>query len=57
MRDNLALSILVVEDDNELRELLLEVLEENGYQVEGASSGHEAIEKARESAFDLVITK
>mgnify|MGYP001403442927 CR=1 FL=1 len=28
MRDNLALSILVVEDDNELRELLLEVLEE-----------------------------
>lgn len=56
MRDNLALSILVVEDDNELRELLLEVLEENGYQVEGASSGHEAIEKARESAFDLVIT-
>ena len=34
MRDNLALSILVVEDDNELRELLLEVLEENGYQVE-----------------------
>ena len=50
------LSILLVEDDNELRELLVEVLQENDYHVEGASSGPEAVEKARETPFDLVIT-
>lgn len=50
------LSILLVEDDDELRELLVEVLKENEYYVEGASSGPEAVEKARETPFDLVIT-
>jgi two-component SAPR family response regulator len=51
-----ALSILLVEDDEDLRELLVEVLQENGYAVVGAASGPEAVSKARETTFDLVIT-
>ncbi len=40
-------SILVVEDDRDIRETLSEALEEEGYEVVGAKDGIEAIERLR----------
>jgi CheY-like chemotaxis protein len=40
-------SILIVEDDKEIRESLKDVLEIEGYQVVTASNGQEAIETLR----------
>ena len=48
--------ILIVEDDNSLREVLAELMSEQGYEVEAVSSGEQALKKAMEVAFDLVVT-
>jgi PAS domain S-box-containing protein len=51
-------TVLVVEDEEPLRELIRQVLEESGYTVLTASDGEEAIEVATASKipFHLVIT-
>lgn len=41
--------VLVVEDDIEIRESLMEILEEHGYEPLGAENGLEALERLRES--------
>lgn len=48
--------ILVVDDDEGVRELLREVLLEAGYQVTVASQGREMLAELRHEHFDLVIT-
>ncbi len=48
--------ILVAEDDEDLRETLQAVLEEEGYEVVTASNGKKAEELCREERPDLVIT-
>ncbi len=50
--------ILVVDDEEAVRETLREVLERAGYRAEAAPSGLEALERiiARPAGFDLVIT-
>lgn len=47
--------ILVLEDDENLRELLRETLEDEGYVSEGAANGAEAIAKVSGSPFDALI--
>ncbi len=47
--------ILVIEDEEEVRNFLLHSLQREGYEVVGVPSGPAAVEKARESKFDLVI--
>jgi CheY-like chemotaxis protein len=49
-------SILVLEDDINLRELIIEVLLEAEYEVAGASDAAQAIEMARKHRFQLLIT-
>lgn len=49
-------SVLVLEDDENLRELILGVLEDNDYSAEGAGSAQQALELAEQRAFDLVIS-
>lgn len=49
-------SVLVLEDDENLRELILGVLEDNDYSAEGAGSAREALDKAAAKPFDLVIS-
>jgi len=39
----LAPLVLVVEDDRDIREALIEVLDEAGYETAGAADGHEAM--------------
>jgi len=48
--------ILVVDDEKHVRVLFSRVLQKEGYEVECAASGSEAIEKLAKSSFDLVVT-
>jgi two-component system response regulator MprA len=48
-------SVLVVEDDRELLELLLRGLREEGVRASGALTGHEALERIKAEEFDVMI--
>ena len=56
MVDSPAATILVVEDDDAMRELLVEELGDAGYRVRAAPGGHQGLELARSERMDLVIT-
>jgi len=47
--------ILVVDDEEHIRMLFKEELEEEGYTVELASNGLEALEKVKSDTFDLIV--
>jgi CheY-like chemotaxis protein len=47
--------LLVVDDEENIRFLFKEELEEEGYEVDVASNGLEALEKIKGAAFDLVV--
>jgi DNA-binding NtrC family response regulator len=53
MRDG---KILVVDDDRHQRDILKEILEAEGYQVEAAATGLAGLEAARARAFDVILT-
>ena len=48
--------LLVVEDDQEMRDLLRKVLAKEGYRVSLAADGREALVELARSPFDLVVT-
>lgn len=48
-------SILVVEDDQDIQELLREFLGEAGYDVTAAGDGVEAMERFAEKKYDLIL--
>jgi len=48
--------ILVVEDEDSMREVLTMLLENEGYMVQAASSGTEGLSRLDEDIYDLVIT-
>lgn len=48
--------ILVIDDEEQICSLISMMLEENGYKVETANNGNEAIKKFTEKPFDLIIT-
>ncbi|RKQ31554.1 response regulator [Oceanobacillus halophilus] len=47
--------ILIVDDQVGIRLLLTDVLENEGYQVEEATTGKQALEKLHKANFDLII--
>lgn len=47
--------VLLVEDDNEIRELLCTFLSENGYETDTAANGMEGLKKALGTEYDLVL--
>jgi len=47
--------ILVVDDDETIRKTMKVILENEGYQVETASTGKEAIKKSNGGAYDLAL--
>jgi DNA-binding NtrC family response regulator len=60
MRDDKANSgvsprVLVVEDEENVRELLLTVLAEHGYQVEAVRTGEESLRQLDSQLYDLVL--
>lgn len=48
--------ILVVEDDEEMRSLLKDFFEEDGFEIDSVSNGSEAFRKIAREPFDLIIT-
>lgn len=50
------ISILVVEDDQDLNQTVCSVLKRHGYSVSGASSANEAFSLMFDNKFDLVIS-
>jgi DNA-binding NtrC family response regulator len=49
-------SILVVDDDAAMCEMIVSMLEERGYRVESASSADQAVGRMRETDFDAVLS-
>jgi two-component system, response regulator, stage 0 sporulation protein F len=47
--------ILLVDDEEHIRLLFKEELEEEGYTIDLASNGFEALDKLKSSQFDLVV--
>lgn len=48
-------NILIIEDDDTLRELYHEVLTQNGYEVEMAADGEDGLLKLQQGGHDLVL--
>lgn len=48
-------SVLVVDDQEQVRQLIREALEQAGYEVEEACNGKEGLERYRARSTDLVI--
>ncbi len=48
--------ILVIEDDEEMRSLLKDFLEEEGFETDSVSNGSDAFRKIVKKPFDLIIT-
>jgi|GEM_PF-604570 len=49
-------SVLVVDDDQRVREALVGMLNSSGHRTDHAGSGREALEKLERAQFDLVLT-
>ena len=49
-------SILLVEDDNDIRDLLTTLLQLSGFQTTACSTAEAALEELREQTFDMVLT-
>jgi DNA-binding response OmpR family regulator len=48
--------ILVIEDDEEMRALLRDMIEDEGYKTDSVNNGSEAFRKLAKESFDLIIT-
>lgn len=48
-------TILIIEDDSDIREVLIDVLDLNGFTVESASNGEEGLEILRRMRPDLIL--
>ena len=48
--------IMIIEDDKEMRSLLKDFLEEEGFATDSASNGVDALQMLSKDHFDLVIT-
>lgn len=48
-------TLLIAEDEPILRMLIADTLEDEGYKLEEAADGEEALQKIRETRFDLII--
>ena len=53
---NVPQNVLVVDDDQDMRALLRDVLEEHGYKVTLAQNGQEALKSLREGEYPVVLT-
>ncbi|MCZ7383532.1 MAG: response regulator [Candidatus Methanoperedens sp.] len=48
--------ILVIEDDRKMRDGLVEILKDEGFNVESAENGQSGLDKLRKKDFDIVLT-
>jgi len=50
------IKILVVDDEEVMRNLLTDVLSDEGYEVTAVANGREAVAKVKEKVFDIVFS-
>lgn len=55
MADGLLMRILAIEDESDLRRLLTEILQEDGYAVDSAADGEDGLSKARMWNYDAIV--
>jgi YesN/AraC family two-component response regulator len=55
-RSNVGHSILVVDDEEDVRRALVRVLRREGYEIVAASSGPEALALLQRSSIDIIVT-
>jgi len=48
--------IMIIEDDEEMRSLLKDFFEEEGFEIDSVSNGVDALRKLSKDHFDIVIT-
>jgi two-component system response regulator (stage 0 sporulation protein F) len=48
--------VLIIEDDEEMRSLLKEVIEEEGYEAESVDKGTYAFRRVMRRSFDVIVT-
>ncbi len=48
--------ILIVDDEQPLREMIIDILKESDYYIDDASDGLEALEKLKRTKYDLLLT-
>jgi CheY-like chemotaxis protein len=48
--------VLVVEDEPDVRNMIVEILEADGYDVHTANTGSEAVNALTQRAYDLILT-
>lgn len=51
----MAKNIIIIDDDQYIRELYEEILKEAGYEVDTAKDGLEGFEKLHEGGYDMVV--
>lgn len=56
MKGNRILRILIIEDDEEMRSLLKDSMEEEGFETDSVSNGSDGIRKLVKEPFNLIIT-
>lgn len=55
MKDNYKGSILIVDDDRDIKDIYLEILTTAGYKVDLAEDGEEGLNKIIQNSYDLVL--
>ncbi|OGF47457.1 MAG: hypothetical protein A2452_02950 [Candidatus Firestonebacteria bacterium RIFOXYC2_FULL_39_67] len=55
MTDKKETAILIVDDEEWIRDLLKDILETNGYRTKTAKNGTDAIKKIKQESFNVVI--
>ena len=55
MSDQIKKKLLVVEDEQFLRDLYIQILQEEGYEVDSAEDGEEGLSKLSKNQYDLVL--
>jgi CheY-like chemotaxis protein len=48
--------VLVIDDDDALRELVIRVVKQAGYQVDAVGDGHAGLERLAERAYDVILS-
>jgi CheY-like chemotaxis protein len=56
MRESVKRRVLVVEDEEMVRDVIVWTLEDMGFDVAGASSGDQALDNLRNGAVDVLLT-
>jgi DNA-binding NtrC family response regulator len=56
MSENTKINILVVEDDQDMREFIKEILSERGYTVTTTVNGQEALNRLEETPFPIIVS-